>query len=389
MGCESILQGRVLLIDDEPDVCRDYTKLLRRAGFEVEAESDSQKALERLLPPGRFDVVLSDVSMPSIGGIELLRAVRERDLDLPVVLMSGAPELEAAIKAVEYGAFRFLTKPVAYDVLADTMQRAVHVHRLATLRREVAETSEDGGMQLGDRASLDARFAKSMGQLWMAFQPIVTWRERTVLGYEALVRSEEPSLATPAALLDAAERVGRHHELGRSVRAAVARAAADAPPESLLFININATELNDNELISDTAPLTHLAPRVVLEVTERSALDQVVGLATRLSRLRERGFRIAIDDLGAGYAGLSSFSRLEPEFVKLDMSLIRDVHLSSRKRSLVRGIAQVSARDLGIQVICEGIECSEERDVLALDGLDLFQGYLFAQPAPGFSRPIW
>jgi EAL domain-containing protein (putative c-di-GMP-specific phosphodiesterase class I)/CheY-like chemotaxis protein len=389
MGSEPNREGRVLIIDDEPDVCRDYTKLLRRAGFEVEAESESQKALERLLPPGSFDVVLSDVSMPSMSGIELLRAVRARDLDLPVVLMSGAPELEAAIKAVEYGAFRFLTKPVAYDVLVDAMKRAVHVHRLATLRREVAETSDQGGMQLGDRASLDARFAKAVGELWVAFQPIVTWRERTVVGYEALVRSEEPSLATPAALLDAADRVGRHHELGRSIRAAVARSAASALPDSLLFININASELNDNELLSDASPLTPLAPRVVLEVTERSALDQVAGLATRLARLRERGFRIAIDDLGAGYAGLSSFARLEPEFVKLDMSLIRGVHLSSRKRSLVRGIAQVCARDLGIQVICEGIECSEERDVLAIDGLDLFQGYLFAKPAKGFSRPIW
>jgi EAL domain-containing protein (putative c-di-GMP-specific phosphodiesterase class I) len=302
--------------------------------------------------------------------------------------MSGAPELEAAIKAVEYGAFRFLTKPIPYDVLADTMKRAMHMHRLAALRREVADASGEGGM-LGDRAALDARFAKALDQLWMAFQPIVAWRERTVVGYEALVRSDEPSLSHPAALLDAAERLRRHHELGRTIRAAVARSAQYALPDTLLFININASELNDNELLSDSAPLTHLAPRVVLEVTERSALDQVVGLATRLARLRERGFRIAIDDLGAGYAGLSSFARLEPEFVKLDLSLVRGVHLSSRKRSLVRGIAQVCARDLGIQVIGEGIECSEERDVLAIDGLDLFQGYLFAEPAKGFSRPIW
>lgn len=389
MQSDAAHEGRVLIIDDEPDVCRDYTKLLRRAGFEVEAESESRAALARLSSPDRFDVLLSDVGMPSMNGIELLRAVRERDLDVPVVLMTGAPGLESAIKAVEYGAFHYLTKPVAYDLLSETMKRATHTHRLARLRREVAQTTDHAGMQLGDRASLDARFAKALEGLWMAFQPIVAWGDRAVVGYEALVRSEEPSLASPAALLDAADRLGRHHELGRIVRGAVARAAAHALPEALLFININASELNDNELLSDTSPLSNLAPRVVLEVTERSTLDRVVGLATRLARLRERGFRIAIDDLGAGYAGLSSFTRLEPEFVKLDMSLIRGVHLSSRKRSLVRGIAQVCARDLGIQVICEGIECSEERDVLAIDGLDLFQGYLFAEPAKGFSRPIW
>jgi EAL domain-containing protein (putative c-di-GMP-specific phosphodiesterase class I) len=222
----------------------------------------------------------------------------------------------------------------------------------------------------------------------MAFQPIVSWSAKTALGYEALMRSREPSLERPSDLLDAAERLNRLHEVGRAVRREVASATTSGP-DGLLFVNLHPFDLNDNELLSGDSPLSQFASRVVLEITERSALDDVSGLSSKLASLRRLGFRVAIDDLGAGYAGLSSFARLEPDFVKLDMSLIRDIDRSTRKRSLVKGLAQICARDLGIQVICEGIERPEERDALVEDGLDLFQGYLFARPGAGFPAPIW
>jgi EAL domain-containing protein (putative c-di-GMP-specific phosphodiesterase class I) len=128
---------------------------------------------------------------------------------------------------------------------------------------------------------------------------------------------------------------------------------------------------------------------VVLEITERASLDGVKGLSAKIALLRERGYRIAIDDLGAGYAGLASFSQLEPDFVKLDMSLIRGVDSSPRKRSVVQAMARLCAKELAIQVICEGVETSGERDVLALDSCDLMQGYLFARPARCFPVPSW
>lgn len=147
--------------------------------------------------------------------------------------------------------------------------------------------------------------------------------------------------------------------------------------------------MNDGELFDEGAPLTTVASRVVIEISERASLHDVAGLAARLSRLRELGFRIAIDDVGAGYAGLSAFARLEPDFVKLDISLIRNIDLSPKKRSLVKAIANVCSVNLGISVICEGVERSGERDVLVEDGLNLFQGHLFARAASGFPAPTW
>jgi EAL domain-containing protein (putative c-di-GMP-specific phosphodiesterase class I) len=379
--------GRVLIVDDDEAVCRGYQKLLRRSGFETDVAYNGSMALTEL-DVKRFDVVLSDVGMPSLSGLQLLRAVRDRDLDLPVVLMTGAPGLDDAVQAVEHGAFRYLVKPIAPATLKEAIERAAAVHRVARLRRQ-AEVAGTNVLSPGDRGSLEARFEKAMVTLWMAFQPIVLPAERRVYAYEALVRNDEPTLLSPLDLFDAAECLGRVHELGRTIRRKIAEASGSAPLEVLLFANVHSTELTDNDLLSEGAPLSAVAHRIVLEITERSTLDRVSGLPGRLASLRKLGYRIAVDDLGAGYAGLSSFAQLEPDFVKLDIALIHGVDQEPRKRSVVRGMAQLCTRDLGIRVVCEGVETAAERDTLAEDGLDLFQGYLFARPARGFPAPAW
>lgn len=379
---------KVLLIDDDEDVRRDYGRVLRRLGFAPQMAADGQEAVE-LLERGSYDVIISDLEMPRMGGMELLRAVRQHDLDVPVVLMTGRPDLTSAMGAVEYGAFRYLTKPVDIVQLGELLRRAISMHELASLRRSALELLGVEGRQLGDRASLDARFSNALDELWMAYQPIVRWPDRTVFAYEALLRSNEPALRGPLELLDAAERLGRLHDLGRRCRERVARAALAAPGDVLLFVNLHPEDLNDEELLSPGTPLAAIAPRVVLEITERSSLHEVRGLATRIAQLRQLGYRIAIDDLGAGYAGLASFSQLDPELVKLDMSLIRDINTSVKKRSVVRAMARLCTNELSIQLVCEGIETVEERDALSQEGCLLFQGYLFSRAEKGFPSPRW
>ena len=106
-----------------------------------------------------------------------------------------------------------------------------------------------------------------------------------------------------------------------------------------------------------------------------------------MTRLRALGYRIAIDDLGAGYAGLTSFAQLEPEVVKVDMSLVRGIDRSPVKQKLVRSIIALCT-ELGIQLVAEGIETPAERDALIALGGDLCQGYLFAKPGRGFPTPL-
>jgi EAL domain-containing protein (putative c-di-GMP-specific phosphodiesterase class I) len=108
----------------------------------------------------------------------------------------------------------------------------------------------------------------------------------------------------------------------------------------------------------------------------------------KLAQLRRIGFRIAIDDLGAGYAGLTSFATLEPELVKLDMTLVRDVDKNPVKERLVRSMTSL-CKDLGMLVVAEGVETPQERDALVALGCDLLQGYLFARPAEPFPDFAW
>jgi len=135
------------------------------------------------------------------------------------------------------------------------------------------------------------------------------------------------------------------------------------------------------------SPLTSLASRVVLEVTERVSLDNVSKVLEKIAALRALGFQIALDDLGAGYAGLTSFTLLEPEFVKLDMSLVRGVHESPIKQKLIRAMVLL-CKDMGKQIIAEGVESVGERDQLIELGCDLLQGYFFAKPGRSFPTVV-
>ena len=265
---------------------------------------------------------------------------------------------------------------------------AVLIGRMAKLRRRALELYGDPDKQVGDRAGLEASFSRALDGLWIAFQPIVSWETRTLYGYEALLRTTEPTLPHPGAIIDAAERLGKLRELGRAIRAAAARGFETAPDDALLFVNLHPHDLNDDALLHPDAPLSSMASRVVLEVTERAAIADGQDVRDRVAALRAMGFRIAIDDLGAGYAGLTAFAQLEPEVVKLDMSLVRDVHLQSTKRKLIRSMTDL-CRDMGRVVVAEGIESTEERDALAKLGCEMMQGYLFAKPEKAFPAVRW
>ncbi|HVU00564.1 MAG TPA: EAL domain-containing protein [Polyangiaceae bacterium] len=371
---------RVLVVDDEEPLLRALGRALGQAQMAVSTASTGEAALQ-LLSNQAFDAVLTDIQMPGLTGVQLLRAVRQRDLEVPVVLMTGSPDVGTAADAVRFGAAEYLVKPLSFDALEKTLRRAIALGALARTKRESLRLLGSEFPEAGDRAGLEVTLDRALGSMWMAYQPIVSAETKTVIAYEALLRSGEPALPHPGAVLDAAERLGRLPDVGRAVRQLAPAPMADVRP--LLFINLHAADLADEDLFAPASPLANIAPRVVLEITERASLDEMNDVRSRVSRLRAMGFRIAIDDLGAGYAGLTSFALLEPEFVKLDMSLVRDVHRSALKRKLVRSMTAL-CKDMRIAVVAEGIETKEERDAVVELGCDLLQGYLLAKPGKPF-----
>ena len=377
--------GSILLVDDDDGLLRTLARALTRFGHHVEAAHDGRSAAA-LLENGAFDVVLSDITMPGMNGIELLLAVRRVDLDVPVVLMTGAPDVATAAHAVEFGALRYLTKPIDLDVLAKVTDQAVRIGRLARVNRQALQLVGNVNKFVGDRAGLETRFGNALDTLWMAYQPILCSTKKNIYAYEALVRSAEPTLPNPVALFSAAERLGRLHELGRAIRRAVANAVTAAGCK--LFVNVHALDCTDPELFSLEAPLSHYAKQVVLEITERESLDQIADIQGNTKKLRAMGYQIAVDDLGAGYAGLTSLSQLQPEVVKIDMSLVRDVDREPTKRMLIQMMLGV-AREMEMTVIAEGVETPAEQATLLELGCDLLQGYLFGKPERPFPTVNW
>ncbi len=367
----------VLLVDDDPMLRRALVRTLQRKGYSAISTAESASAALETIEKDGPDVVISDMSMPGASGLDLLRAIRGRDLELPVIFLTGMPSVDTAARAVELGAFRYLTKPLAEGELERALTDAARARDLARARG-----------QTGGRVQLEQAFRRALDALSMAYQPIVSAQSHEAIGYEALMRSGEPALPNPLAVLDAAEKLGALHFLGQQLRRLVAETIAHTATGPLFYVNLHVADLADPDLFDEASPLSAHAPRVVLELTERASLEAVPDFEERLERLRSMGYRLAVDDLGAGYAGLSYFASVRPDVIKIDLSLVRDVHRDPVKREVVRSLTAL-ASTLAVEVVAEGIEATEERDVLIELGCTHLQGYALARPGPAFPDVRW
>ena len=258
--------------------------------------------------------------------------------------------------------------------------------RTAEAQPAIVGRPTGGGRVRDQTAAREADLDRALSLIWMAYQPIVSGADGQVFGYEALVRTEDPVINNPGLLFEVAEEFDRVAEVERLIHRKIADQMDEVPEDASLMVNVHPCSLDADFLCSKDGPLSSVAPRVVLEITERSSLHETDDVQGRIAVLRDLGFRIAIDDLGAGYAGLTSFAMLNPDMVKFDMALIRDVHLHPLKARVVQSMTTM-CRDLEILTVAEGIECVEESDCVIELGCELLQGYYFARPEKGFIEP--
>ena len=220
------------------------------------------------------------------------------------------------------------------------------------------------------------------------FQPIVSIQDTTqIYGYESLIRGvdEQGNLVMPGSILTVATEAGLLAQLDRIARLRAIAQASQHQLQGRLFINFTPTALYDPvsclrstvEAI-DAAGISH--DQVVFEVVESDNPQDVGHLKTVLKFYREAGFSVALDDLGAGYSSLNLLHQLRPDFIKLDMEMIRDVHRDLYKASITEKLLEI-AQKLNIQTVAEGIECVEELAWLRDRGATLAQGYLIAKPS--------
>lgn len=228
----------------------------------------------------------------------------------------------------------------------------------------------------------------------MAFQPIIDIANRNVFGYEALVRGiNNEGAHSILSQLDASNR----YIFDQSIRVKALDLASRLGLEGMLSINFlpNAVYKAETCIRATLEAARELAfplDRIMFEVTEGEKVIDHAHLRSIFSEYKKHNFTTAIDDFGAGYAGLNLLADWQPDVIKLDMALTRNIDSDRVRRALVLAIL-AACRELSIRVIAEGIETREECLSLMDSGVTLFQGYFFARPGfeclPEISQQTW
>lgn len=221
----------------------------------------------------------------------------------------------------------------------------------------------------------------------MLYEPIVNLTSREVLGHEALVRGPwKTDLHSPYQLFRLAEETGLVFELDCLCRRTALRGARGLEAGRKLFLNCLPTAIHDPAFRGDVLRRTledlRLRPEdVVFEISERESIDNFTIFREARDHLKEIGFQIALDDTGVAYGSLEAVMELAPDFIKVDMALIRGIDTDPPRQELLRALHAVAGK-LGSEIIAEGIETSEELEALQRLGIPYGQGYLFGRAAP-------
>ncbi len=289
---------------------------------------------------------------------------------------------------LEAGVVGYLVKGESAAEIVETIKRAPAGS--GSLSRQItAEVIDDLAGELRRRHETHRRRQLSRRRirralaveeaLTMVFQPIVSLRDRAIVGAEALARFTGPPRRPPSGWFLEATETGLGDELELLAIGKAARALDEIPPDLFLTVNASPSTIENGGLLALVATLD--GSRLVAEITEHAPIEDYQRMSVSVNRLRELGVRLAIDDAGAGFASLRHILQLEPDLIKLDLSLIRDIHLDVSKRALAAGLISF-ARESGATVIAEGIERSAEATALIDLGVDIGQGYYLGRPGP-------
>jgi EAL domain-containing protein (putative c-di-GMP-specific phosphodiesterase class I) len=245
----------------------------------------------------------------------------------------------------------------------------------------------------GHRRSIQLARVIHLGLVRSVYQPVVDIVDRRVIGFEALTRVGKGRFENVETLFKAAEANDALWSLERLCRRRALEGVPALEPDQLLFLNIEPDSAHDPQLTGpqflDGLAEAGLSPRqVVLELTEHSAVRDFVAFRRTLERFRALGFRLAMDDVGSGYAGLQAIAEIAPDFIKADMHLVRGLHANSIKRELIDTMRRFS-ESTGITLVAEGVESSDELAALVDVGVRCAQGFLFARPGAPAPFPRW
>lgn len=386
------------LLDDRGEVsllCLNvvkYSKIEEIYGWEVfdEVMREVASALERITGAELRDSdMVAELMISGNAFVVLLSPPRTTEVIVPEALKRLGMRVEEHVRAE-------LAEVLDPDVFpkfgcyvgAATAYRDPNVR----LERLVHAALEEALDESTSREMSDARERRvhleeiiRAGTVRTLVHPILRLDDFTVIGYEALSRGPEGTeFERPDKLFRVAYDADLVLRLERLCRQRAFEAAVDLPKGKMLFINIEPEAVADPELrdimFTTLVAGTGVEPEnVVFEITERTAITDFASFRATLEYLRRLGFRVAVDDGGAGYGSLQSLAEVRPEWLKIDMSLVNEIDTDDIRRSLVTSMVTFAER-IGVKLVAEGIERPEQLAVLRELGVEYGQGFLFCQP---------
>lgn len=379
---------QVLVVDDDEDLrflVRCWLETSDR--YQVVGEADSGTAAieaSRQLQP---DLAIVDVSLPNGDGEEATRIIGSVSPRTKVLAYSASIDRSFVLGMIGAGADGYLVKSGHFHELLEALDTVVggDIYLSPSIRNHVFDHVRSSIRGESTRSLHFARdqqivdVALQPGALKIALQPIVDLQVDRVVGHEALSRFAH--VDGPGAVFEAAARIRRSDEVELTAAQAAINAVTrfrDGDP----FLSINASPgvVMDEEFHALIA--TRDPTGIVIELTEQTPVRDYRRLNVALDQMRARGIRLAIDDVGAGFACLTHVHRLLPDIIKIDRYLIDRVYEDAARQSMVKALVNVAAA-IGATVIAEGIEQSAELRCVRDLGVQLGQGYLLGAPAVG------
>ena len=384
-------KAHILVVEDESgirEVLREFLSGLYRC-----TAVDSAEAALALISKQRFDLVLSDISMQRMSGLDMVPQIRMVAPQTMVVMISGLQTIECAIAAMRVGVFDYITKPFDLSEVEEAVCRALEHGRLLETKQLHEESLRELVKQRNEEEELESglRRAVEQAEFVVHYQTQVDLESGEIVGTEALVRWQHPQfgLLPPVDFISLAEKSGLIVDIG----AAVMRAAAvqtrqwqvAAGCDFHVSVNVSARQLQEEDFVSRLFEIlaeSELDPASLeLELTETSIVENSESIAKALTDIRSMGIKIAIDDFGTGYSSLSYLGRLPIDTVKLDRSFVSGVTTHPDHAALVMAIVNL-AHNLRLRVIAEGVETEAQLNFLRLLRCDQGQGYFFGRPTP-------
>ena len=364
-------KGHILLVDDEPDFVKVMTLRLQAHNYMVSVAYSGEEALEKV--KRKPDLILLDVMLPKMSGYEVCYMLRQDKATsrIPIIMLTVKDAPQEKIEGLYIGADDYITKPFEIEEFFARIE--------VVLRRN--QFFKEG---LKDKKKAIDEIKRIIQEELIVphFQPIFYLQSRELLGVEVLSRpSVDSEFVNPEILFDAAFQVGMLFDLEKLSHKKALLVLGERAKKTMLFFNLSPYLIEDAKF-RDFSPFykVYTEPKMIaLELTERTAIKDFYTFSLMLHFFKNDGFKISLDDLGSGYASLNSIVEIRPDFIKIDMHLIRNMHIDSVRQNLIKAIVTFCKQSKIIS-IAEGIETPEVLAALIDFGVDAGQGNLLGRP---------